>query len=726
LTLADAMRRANAAHARNDCIEAERLCRAILAARADYLEALNLLGIIGAQSGRVELAVELFGRAASAFPGYAIVHNNHANALRTLGRLADALEAYDRALLLNPDYAEAHNSRGGVLHQLGRFADAASSFDRALAVKADYAEAFYNRALALQDLDRNEEAVLDLERAVAINPGFAEAHYNLGNALRDLKRPHEAACSFERAAQVKADFAQAHNNLGSVLEGMGLHAQALRSYDRAIEIAPDLAAAYFNRGRMREDLGSVDEAAGDYERALDIDPTLDWLPGAWLYLQLRRSEWGGLREQTSSILSDVAGGRRAVQAHTVIFVSDDPAMQRRAATICAQESATFVRPLSAIARPARHDKIRIGYFSGDYHNHATAQLAAGLFELHDRARFEVSGFSFGPDKSDPMRQRLSAAFDRFIDVRANTDREIAQLSRDMELDIAVDLKGFTRDSRTGIFARRAAPVQINYLGYPGTMGSSFIDYIVADRIVVPPDERRHYAESVIYLPDSYQVNDQRREIAALNSSREALGLPAEGFVFCCFNANVKITPDVFESWLRILSQVPGSVLWLLGDNATAQRNLRGAAAGRGIASDRLIFAPYLPPAEHLARYRAADLFLDTFPCTAHTTASDALWAGVPVLTRVGRSFGSRVAASLLSAIGLEALITGTEREYATLAVRLATQPEEIARLKRCLIERRDSAPLFDTQRFTTQIEEAYLMVHERCQRGLEPQDIEVQ
>jgi predicted O-linked N-acetylglucosamine transferase (SPINDLY family) len=257
------------------------------------------------------------------------------------------------------------------------------------------------------------------------------------------------------------------------------------------------------------------------------------------------------------------------------------------------------------------------------------------------------------------------------------------------------------------------------------MGSAFMDYLVADRIVIPPDTREHYAERIIFLPDSYQVNDRRRQIAPLNLSREELGLPATGFVFCCFNSNVKITHDLFESWLRILLRAPGSVVWLLGDNATAQSNLRDRAAVQGIDPGRLIFAPYLPPAEHLARYRAADLFLDTFPCNAHTTASDALWAGVPVLTRMGRSFGSRVAASLLHAIGLEALVTGTEPEYEALAVRLATHPEEIASLKRGMAERRDSVPLFDTPRFTRQIEEAYSMVYERCQRGLEPQDLQV-
>jgi protein O-GlcNAc transferase len=724
--LAEAMQRASAAYARQDWTEAEQLCLAILQTRADYLEALNLLGIIAVQTNRPQLAAELFGRAATAVPGHAVVHNNHANALSTLDRLGEALAAYDRALRLKPDYAEALNSRGGILHRLGRFADAAASFGQALAVKADYAEALYNRSLALQELDRNEEAVLDLERALAFAPQFAEAHYNLGNALRDLRRPDQAARSFARAVQAKGDFAPAHNNLGSALESLGRHAEALQSYDRALEIDPHLAPAYFNRGRIREDLGRVDEASSDYERALDIDPSLDWLPGAWLYLQLRRCQWRGLMEKMENILSAVVEGRRAAQAHTVVFVSDDPALQRRAAAICAQQSATFTRPLGPIAAHSRHDKICLCYFSGDFHNHATAQLAAGLFELHDRARFEVFGFSFGPDKSDPMRQRLAAGFDRFIDVRAKTDREIAELSREMEIDIAIDLKGFTRDSRTGIFARRAAPLQINYLGYPGTMGSSFIDYIVADRIVIPPETREHYTERIIYLPDSYQVNDRRRQIAASSPSREELGLPAGGFVFCCFNATVKITPEVFRIWLRILAEAPGSVFWLLADNDTARRNLRDAAAAAGIDPERLIFAPQLPPAEHLARCRAADLFLDTFPCNAHTTASDALWAGVPVLTRMGQSFASRVAASLLHAIGLEALITRSEREYEVLAVRLAANPQEIASLKRCLTERRDSAPLFDTPRFASRIEEAYMRVHERRQRGEEPQDIRLQ
>jgi predicted O-linked N-acetylglucosamine transferase (SPINDLY family) len=350
---------------------------------------------------------------------------------------------------------------------------------------------------------------------------------------------------------------------------------------------------------------------------------------------------------------------------------------------------------------------------------------AELLELHDRSRFELVGIDFGPVADDAMRTRVRACFDRFIDVRTLSDREVAQLSRDLAIDIAVDLKGFTEDARPGIFAERAAPVQVSYLGFPGTMGAGYIDYIVADEVVIPAASRPLYSEKVVSLPDSYQVNDRKRRIADGTFTREELGLPADGFVFCCFNNDYKVTPSTFDGWMRILRRVEGSVLWLFEDSAMAATNLHKEAERRGVGAERLVFARRMAPHDHLARYRNADLFLDTLPYNAHTTASDALWAGLPVLTCAGEAFASRVAASLLSAVGLPELITTTPAAFEALAIALASDRARLGRVRATLAANRPTAPLFDTPRFARHIEAAYQEMHERRLAGLPPDHITV-
>jgi predicted O-linked N-acetylglucosamine transferase (SPINDLY family) len=372
----------------------------------------------------------------------------------------------------------------------------------------------------------------------------------------------------------------------------------------------------------------------------------------------------------------------------------------------------------------RHERIRVGYFSADFHNHATSYLIAELLEEHDKTRFEVFGMSFGPDSKDDMRQRVAAACEHFIDLRDRTDNEVAALARELQIDIAVDLKGYTLDSRTGIFAQRAAPVQVNYLGYPGTMGAPYIDYLIADKILIPDGQRAHYTEKIVCLPDCYQPNDRRRRIAESMPSRAEHGLP-NGFVFCCFNNSYKITPPVFDRWMHILTQIDGSVLWLLEDTPSVKFNLRRAAQARNVDPDRLVFAAWRTLPEHLARYRLADLFLDTLPYNAHTTASDALWAGVPVLTCTGSTFAGRVAASLLTAVGLPELIVTDPDQYETLAVALARDPQRLVALRTRLQTHRDRAALFDTPRYARHLEFAYERMVERARAGRPPAHIDV-
>jgi predicted O-linked N-acetylglucosamine transferase (SPINDLY family) len=403
---------------------------------------------------------------------------------------------------------------------------------------------------------------------------------------------------------------------------------------------------------------------------------------------------------------------------------DDPALHRMAARIYTEAKCPENSALGPLPK-RRPGKIRIGYYSADFHNHATTHLMAQALEAHDRGRFEVYGFSFGPDESDAMRRRVFAACDKFLDVRNASDGEIAQLSRQLGIDIAVDLKGHTQNSRPGIFAGRAAPLQAQYIGYPGTMGAAYMDYVIADKIVIPPGAEADYDEKILRLPHSYQANDSTRKISSKTTTREDAGLPPSGFVFCSFNNNYKILPDTFASWMRILTAVDGSVLWLLEDNALAAANLRRHAADRGVDPARLVFAGRVPLEDHLARHRLADLFLDTWPYNAHTTASDALWTGLPVLTRMGKAFAGRVAASLLTALDLPELITASTEDYEKRAVELARNPEKHAALRAKLAANRTTMPLFDGKLIARHLEAGYEMIHARQQSGLPPDHIEV-
>ena len=690
-TLPQVIQQAVAAYSSRDWDEAERLCRLVLVAKADCFDALNLLGAIAAQTQRAQEAAALFGRAVAANPSDASVHNNLGNALEGLRRLDEALGSYERALKLKPDYAEAYNNRGATLQALNRLDEALDSYERALMIKADYAEAYSNRGLTLQALNRLDEALDSYERALKLKPDYAEACCNRGITLQALKRPHEA----------------------------------LDSYERALKIKPDFTEAYSNRGNALRDLKRLDEALDSYERALKIRPDYAFLFGNWLHTKMQVCDWTDVQNNIPLLLKKLSAGEKASPSFPVLALTDSLPLLRSAAQIWVKDRCPASNALPLIAKAPRQGKIRIGYISADYRNHAAAHLMAELFERHDRTKFELVAFSFGPDTNDDMRQRIAAAFDRFLDVRSQSDKEVALLARREKVDIAVDLMGFTTDSRPGIFACRAAPLQINYLGYPGTMGADYMDYLIADRTLIPAAHQRHYAEKIVYLPNSYQANDAKRRISDKVFNREALGLPQTGIVFCCFNNSYKIMPDTFDGWMRILKQVAGSVLWLVDDNPTATTNLRKEAERRGVQGERLVFAPRMPLAEHLARHRAADLFLDTLPYNAHTTASDALWAGLPVLTCMGVSFAGRVAASLLKAIQLPELITTTQEDYESLAVELATHPDRLRQIRHMLETNRLTTPLFDTRLFTRHIEDAYTQMVERHHADLPPEHIVV-
>jgi protein O-GlcNAc transferase len=654
-------------------------------------DAAELLGRANAslRQNRLTEAVDLYGQIVGQWPDHFVAFNNCGVALEQAGRFDSALASFDRALSIKPDYAEAFYNRGIVLLKIRRFDQALASYDQALAIRPDYAEAHANRAVTLMELNRLEDALTDFGRALALRPDYAEAFYNRGIALTRLER-------FE---------------------------PALADYDSALAIVPDYPGALANRGIVLQVLRRHEEALAVFERVLAVRPDDSTVLSALTSSALETCDWKRTAAVLAGMDSHTVGRSVFIAPFQLLFCSDDPSLQLE----CARRFAgsTLPAPQRHPHAQRQHDKIRIGYLSADFRNHPMAHLTAELFELHDRGRFDVVGIGFGPDDRSAIRARIVKGFDKFYDVRAKSDSDIAGLMRDAEIDIAIDLMGHTRNARAGILAHRPAPIQISYLGYPGSMGVDFIDYVLADPIVLPFDQQPFYTERIVHLPETYWVNGPVSEIPQCSLTRRQAGLPEHGLVFCCFNKAAKITAGVFEVWMRLLAKVEGSVLWLLRDNAAAERNLRGEAAALGIDPDRLIFADRMERDQHLARHRLADLFLDTMPYNAHTTASDALAAGLPVVTCLGSTFSGRVAASLLNAVGMPGLVTGSLAEYETLVLRLSGDSDFRARTVARLEQNRKDFPLFDTDRFRRHLESAYEAMWQRWQRGEAPANLTI-
>ena len=692
-----------------------------LALDPNYAIGCNNLGIAYFEQAEYEKAAACYERALQLNPAFSEAHNNRGNVLLKLNRAGEALAHYERAMALQP----ALVSHGNALQQLKLYGAAVESYERALAAEPNNPEALSNCASALLSLKRPEEALRLCERAIQLESDFPEAYNNLGGALRRLGRYAEAAAAIETALRMRPDYAAAYSNMANILLGNHQVQEAVDYCDKAIALDPRLTEAYDQRGGALNKLGRPQEAIDSFVRLLELAPDFNFAPGALASARMACCDWTEYEAARERIVAAVAAGKAAVQPFTLLALNDSPELHLKAARILAAEQMPANSRLSWSGRKYRHDRIRIAYLSGDYHQHATSLLMAGLFETHDRKRFEITAISFGPNDDGPMRQRLQRAFDRFVDVRNESDAQVASLMQSLEIDIAVDLKGYTGDSRPAILARRPAPIQVNYLGYPGTMGLEQIDYLLADRIVLPPELQAYCTEAVVYLPDCYQVTDSKRAIADATPTRAAAGLPESGFVFCCFNNNYKLTPEIFSIWMRLLQRVAGSVLWLLGDNPAVIANLREQAERRGVSGERLVFAPRLGSEAHLVRHRLADLFLDTLPYNAHTTTSDALWAGLPVLTCLGRAFPGRVAASLLHAVGLAELVTNTLDEYEQQAFELATQSERLRDLRVRLAHNRMTQPLFNTARFCRHLESAYTTMWQRYQSGLMPETFAV-
>ena len=500
--------------------------------------------------------------------------------------------------------------------------------------------------------------------------------------------------------------------------------QAMVHYHKAISIKPDFAEAYNNLGGVLSELKRYNEALTHFNQSIKINPEIDYLLDNLIHTKMQLCDWDGIDLLTNRLIENTLKHNKISNPFVSIALIDSPELHHQTAKIYADTRYPENKILPGLTKYPKHPKIRIGYFSADFREHPVSYLTAELFELHNRDQFEIIAFSFGVNTQDHLRKRLEEGFDQFLDVKDQTAQEIAILARQMEIDIAIDLGGFTSDCRTEIFAMRAAPIQLSYIGYLGSMGANYFDYLIADPTIIPKTQQHYYAEKIVYLP-SYQANDTKREISEKRFTRSELGLPLNGFVFCCFNSVYKITPSTFDSWMRILLSLEDSVLFLLDENETATNNLKKQAKLRGVSENRLIFAKPLPLPEYLARYRIADLFLDTLPYNAGTTASDALRMGLPVLTLMGESFASRMAASLLNAVGLVELITTNQKAYESLAIELASHPKRLEAVRNKLRDKLKTSALFNPMLFTKHLESAYLAMYQRYQDDLAPDHIEV-
>ena len=634
---------------------------------------------------------------------------NKGNALMSLSRHEEALTSYDHATKLDPKCAEGWNNLGKSLHTVKRYEEALVCYSQALELKVDYVEALVNFGNSLRGVRRFEEALQYYSGAINVKHDYADAWTNQAIALCELRRLVESLTCYRQAIVIAPDNADTWCNQANVLTDLGQYEEALKCYDHAIRLKPDSAVNFYNRGVLLGEMGFNPAALESFRRAWGLDPDYDFLLGLYIMKRMSLCDWQGLASELQTLSNRIERKERASFPFATLICFDKPELHYLSAKIYSDARHPKLMDLGEIkTRPSNtKSRIKIGYFSADFREHPIAYLTANLFELHDSERFELFGFSLGPNANSPTRDRIRKCFNHFIDCRETPDVEIARICRQFEIDIAVDLGGHTQFARTGIFSHRAAPIQVSYLGYPGTMGAEYFDYVIVDRVLASMEDSKTYTEKLVFLPYTYQANDSSCEISPRVFTKHELSLPEVGVVFCCFNNMFKITPEVFDRWMRILRAVDGSVIWLLEGDSVAKVNLVRRAESCGVEGNRLIFAPFMNRSEHLARLRFADLFLDTFPYNAHTTASDALRMGLPVLTICGRSFAARVAASLLTTVGLTELITYSLGEYEENAIRLALERDKLSYIKYQLKGNLGSSPLFDCKGFTKGIEAAF-------------------
>jgi predicted O-linked N-acetylglucosamine transferase (SPINDLY family) len=680
---------ATSSHKQGDLEAAEQVYRDLISADPQNFPALQMLALLEHQSKNYDSALDLYRRALDINDQDAGVLTNYGVSLAASGHPESSLDAYHRALKLNPEMVEAYFNLGNALKQLHRMEEAVSSYEKALALKPDYVKALNNLG-TVQHFFRNIQSAIDC---------------------------------YDRALRAEPESADVLSNKGRALEKLGRYEEAAACLDQSLAIDPSNESALNHRARLSSTLKDFTAACEGYLQLTSLNPEYEFCIGNLQHSLAYCCDWKNFEQNLHKILEGVRAEQLVQTPLALLADSDDTELQLICARIYEQlRNASINEPTGDIAS-YRHKRIRLAYVSADLRNHAVSYLMAGVFEQHDRTQFEVFAISLAPAAKTTMGERIASAFDHFIDVSTMSDKEVVELMRDLEIDIAVDLMGYTGQTRFAIFKYRVAPVQVSYLGFPATTGAQYMDYIVADNYVIPKAQRGFYSESIAYLNGCFQANDDKRQISSEIPSRQALDLPENGFVFCCFNNSYKITPTIFDIWMNLLREVDGSVLWLLGQQEAVRENLQKEARLRGIEPGRIIFSSHTAYAQHLARLGQADLFLDTFPFNAGTTASDALWAGLPIVTCSGRSFASRMAGSLLTGLGLEELVTDELSEYQQLAQKLALNPTVLASIRERLLRNRSESAVFNTQRCTHALEMVFLEMWRRQQGGKPPKTI---
>jgi len=694
-----------------------------LSIQPNFYEARYELGLAFAQQLNFDKAFFCFELAMASNPNSPEILYNIARIYDEQKLFSQSLIYYEKAIHHNVNFIDAWINKGVALKELKRFNEAIVCYDHVISIEENHPQAWLNRGNALKELGLYQDALESYQQAIIINPKYPEALSNLSSLLISTRQYQEAINFSMRAIALEPKLSDSWLNKAVALKNLGRHEEAIQSIQKAIELKPNASENQVSLGDILTDLKRYEEALAAYQQALQLDPEKDYLYGLTVYIKTMICDWSNYDQQLASIRTQLAQDKKVAVPFSLLALLDDEAAHLKAAQLFAADKFSENTLLGPIPKRLKGQKIRLGYFSADFRNHPVASLIVELFELHDRNQFELIGFSLGSDDSDEMRLRLKESFDQLIDVHGLSDQAVAQLARDLKIDIAIDLGGYTQDCRTSIFSYKAAPIQVNYLGYPGTMGAPYMDYIIADPTLIPPENQQHYSEKIAYLPHTYQANDRKRKISTTPFKRSDFDLPENSFIFCCFNNNFKLTPQTLDSWCRILKAVEGSILWLYEGHEKTRSNLSKEFTKRGLASERLIFAKRVPSDEHLARYQLADLFLDTLPYNAHTTTSDALWAGTPVLTLIGKTFAGRVAASLLKAIGMDELISKSIEEYETRAIELAHHPEKLKVIKQRLQANRGTTPLFNAPLFTKHIESAYTIMYERYQDDLSPEHL---
>jgi predicted O-linked N-acetylglucosamine transferase (SPINDLY family) len=679
-------------HRCGNLTSAKEIYEQLLVSYPENADVLHLLGVIALQTNDYPRAIGLISKALVINPQMPNAFSNLGNVYKEQKELEKALKCYQCALKIDPLFADALSNIGNIYYDQGKHAEALNFYNRTIQINADHADAYYNRGNVFLHYSKNPEAISDYSKALALNPSIVDAYLNRG---------------------------QAHKKMGN-------YPAALADFSRVIEMQPRYAEAYYHRAVTYFVANDHSLAAlEDLKKAAQLKPDLDYLLSAIFFHKKAFADWDDLEVSGNQLLEKSMLGKRAFTPFA--FISHFDSLRQQLVVTQSWINTQLKKDesgLPLLPKIPRKEKIHLGYFSSDFNEHPVTYASAGLFRHHDKSKFKITGFYFGR-KKDPTVESLSKTFDEFYDIADLTDVEVTELARKLKIDIAIDMNGCTSGSRPAIFLNQAAPVQVNYLGYPGTMGTLLMDYIIADEVVIPPESRKYYTEKIAYL-DCLMPHDDQLKVSDRKFTRSELDLPEEGFVFCGFNNSYKITSQVWGQWMDILKGVPQSVLWLSYRNDPTSNNLRKEAQARGVDPARIIFARRMDDVgEHMARLKCADLFLDTYPYNAHTTATAALWAGLPVLTRTGESFASRVAASLLSTCQIPELIVRTPEEYQALAIDLGNKPQKIADFKKRLSSYREKNPLFNSEKYTRKLENLFCQMYERSQSGLIPENLKL-